>query len=583
VPSGFTGIQGKIIALVCLSIILTSAVGGYLSVKQLSQFGGDSTGNLREQMLALHQNRLKTLVDSAYSLLERYHRLAQSGALEEEEAKRWALAEISIMRYDDGAGYYWVHTATEPGRPYMVMHPMKPELDGQDISRSKDFDTVQRIFYQGEIYAKDHEIIRNNIQPTDLFVKMNELCIKDGDGFVKYYWSKAGEGTGQDVGYPKLSYVKLFKPWGWVLGTGVYIDDVDKQMAEAARLTVAGIDKSKRSLVLTNAACLAIALFLSVLLANRIVNPLKEMAAGVKRIAAGDLTVKISARGNDEVGMLARMVSNMAENLQQMVGRLCEYTTALNSHGQELSATAQQVTASMQEVAGNSSEVAAASQQGAANAESATEIARAVSGQARAGIQAVKESTEKMSSIRRAVHDGAGAVRQLGHNSARIGQIIETITGIADQTNLLALNAAIEAARAGEHGRGFAVVAEEVRKLAEQSSQAASEITGIIRQIKNDTEHAVKGMEAGVREVDEGSAVVEETGRVLERIIEEVDRVMELVEQVAAGARQSSEGIQQVAASAHEVSDSMQQVVNSSRELSYLANQLEELARGYKL
>jgi len=566
-------IQGKLLVLVGAIVLLATMTVAFMSVNQLSQYGETSIENLRDQLEEEHRRRLTDLTNTAYSLLEEYHALAQSEMLSTEEAQEQALERIRDMRYENGAGYFWVHDAQIRERPVMIMHPIQPELNDQDLSNINDFDTFEKVFYQGETYSKNNEVIQNNISPTDLFIKMNEVALDQGEGFVHYYWTKA-EGE-KAVGYPKLSNVKLFAPWGWVIGTGVYIDSIDAEVAEAGALMNSNIIGARTKVIGGTVISLLTGLILCVWLSSRISRPIKNIAAAVEKAAEGDITQHIEVKSSDESGTLAKAFNAMLKEWRQIISSIRDTSQTLSSHSQELASSSQEVSATVQEVASTTNEVAAIASQGAENAREAAQDSEQVQQVAEEGNKAVKETVEKMHSISSASQDIALAVKNLGDQSNQIGEIIETITNIADQTNLLALNAAIEAARAGEHGKGFAVVAEEVRKLAEQSAQAASEITGLIEKIQVGVNEAVSAIDHGVSEVESGVEVANNAGTALNEIIAAIQKNTTAIKDLAQGIEQSNEGMQQLSASSEQITSAVQQVSSAAQELANVAGDLQ--------
>ncbi|MCL6561354.1 MAG: methyl-accepting chemotaxis protein, partial [Firmicutes bacterium] len=261
-------------------------------------------------------------------------------------------------------------------------------------------------------------------------------------------------------------------------------------------------------------------LIVSLVFARRITGSINSILDNVKRLASGDLTRDINVHGSDEIGQLAGAFSQMVVSLREIVGKLQGNSIKLSSQSQQLAAAGQEVGATVEELASTTTEVAAITAKSADNARAAKEQSEGMQQVAVEGGRAVEQALKKINSIAENTRVISRTVENLGEQSQQIGQIINTITGIADQTNLLALNAAIEAARAGDHGRGFAVVAEEVRKLAVQSAAAAKEITGLINQIQTGVGDTIVSMHRGLAEVNEGVGLAGKAGSALNGIVE---------------------------------------------------------------
>ncbi len=369
-----------------------------------------------------------------------------------------------------------------------------------------------------------------------------------------------------------------------------------------------------------------LALGMGWLISRLIAVPLNQMVSQVKQLAAGNLADRQAmAVYEDEVGQLSKEVNVMAGHLRNLVVNITQTAEQLAAASEELTAGTDQAAQATEDVTVTIAEVAQGAQEQSNAIEEATNIvmqmstaieqiagnANTVSGAASktaeaatAGSQSADLVSAQMESIEETVGASAQAVEKLGERSKEIGQIVDTISGIASQTNLLALNAAIEAARAGEQGRGFAVVAEEVRKLAEQSQEAASQIAGMIGEVQAETSRAVTAMNEGSQQVKTGAEVVVNAGKGFKEIVSLIDDVSSQVMEISSAIQQLSAGSQQIVTAMRNIDDigkksanrtqtvssaieehsaSIEEISSSSQELSIMAEKLQGAVHKFKV
>ena len=526
-----------------------------VAVAGLLVLAGFWLSSLRTNILAEKEDQARNLVEIPYSILNEQYQMEQEGKTSREKAQKRALELIRGLRYE-GQNYFWINDM----HPVMVMHPLKPELDGKDLTDFKD--------------------------PTGkaLFVESVKVVRANGSGFVSYRWAKPGS----DKPVPKLSFVKGFEPWGWIIGTGIYIDDVDASVAKSA-WTAGGV-----ALV-----CLAVLIFVSTTMSRSIFRRLSDMVERVRDIAEGegDLTKRIEITAQDEVGELARWFNTFIDKLHEILSQVASNTESVTDTAREVAASSREHSqgvesqrAQADQVATAMQEMSSTVQQVSENSNNAAAASQKAADSARAGGAVVEETLARMRAIAESVGNTARQVKELGKRSDQIGQIIGVIDEIADQTNLLALNAAIEAARAGEQGRGFAVVADEVRKLAERTSKATKEIADMIRSIQSETKSAVSAMEAGTKEVQRGVESTTLAGSSLHEIIETNQGVNDMIAHIATAATEQAAATEQINKSISEIARitaSSAQVTQQSQQaledLSQLAQNLQALVRQFRL
>ncbi|MBP3951051.1 methyl-accepting chemotaxis protein [Bacillus suaedae] len=540
---------------------------------------------------------------SYVKLFEEFNWIIGTGAYVESvemAIKDQSLEIVKSLTYDDGQGYFWINDDVAPF-PTMVMHPTSPELDGQILDDEK---------YN---VANGEE---------NLFAEMVKLSKQEGEGFVEYEWPKPGEEEPQ----PKLSYVQYFEEWGWVIGTGVYIDDIYKEVALKEEAIQEKIKESVLINIGTALLLLIVTWIVIFVFAVRVINkPITNLVENMKKTTEGDLSNRIEVKSKDEIGQLGSYYNGMIVSLREMIGRVSSSADHVSSLSEQLSASVNEnhlatteVTKVIQEVASG----AEIQEQGSAENARALEemstglqrIAESSSVSHEASIEAnhnaekgnemTNQMVKQMEAISESVNESSSVVKLLGERSMEIGKIVDVITSISDQTNLLALNAAIEAARAGEQGKGFAVVANDVRRLAEESKTSAKQISNLIQIIQNDTKRAVESMTKGEKNVRDGYIVAKDSGESFKNILISVKQVSEHIQEVSQAAQQisaSSEEVsasmeqfstiaqttsmssQTVAASSEETLASMDEISAAVNNLSKLANELNDYTERFKL
>lgn len=579
-----------ILVMVGICALMALVIGSY-NIWSVINNKNIAVNEYRQVLKEQFDRNIRLETETAVSMINAIYQQQQQSLLTEEQAKLQAANLLRNLRFDKD-GYFWADT-TEGVNVVLLGRNTegKSRINAQDANGA---------FFMQDIIKKG---------------------MGDGGGYSDYWFPKPNE----QQATPKRAYSLLFKPYNWVIGTGNWVDDIDKLVADQEQKYNSAM---KRDILFTSGLIILVLIGVAMVawyISRKISGPIIELSSIVREIAQGDLRNKLEIDSQDEIGDLGKAVNLMTSDLRGLITQLATSAEQLAASSEELTASAEQSAQAANQVAGSITEVAEGAgaqlqatdtskhimenlssgiQEIADNAVTIVGTAQKASAAALEGGNAVIDAKNQMICIENSVENSSVIVSSLGERSKEIGQIVDTISGIAGQTNLLALNAAIEAARAGEQGRGFAVVADEVRKLAEQSQEAAKQITSLIAEIQTDTAKAVAAMINETQQVKRGTEVVEKAGKTFNEItllvqqmsaqtrdvsveIQEIAKgsqsMVALVSKIDNISKNTADQTQTVSAATEEQSASTQEIASSSHALAKMAGEIQSAISKFKV
>lgn len=539
-------LKGKLLLFALLPMLVVTLAVMFVVNVQMNSVGEREVEMAREELIAKKKEELKGYVDLAITAVAP---IVASNAPDAEERAKDVLRS---MTYGED-GYVFVYDFDGVTVAY---HP-DPTSEGKNRIEVKDPDGVA--------------VIRGLIDKA-----------RKGGGFLNYSWMKPSANTVM----PKLSYASQIKELGWMVGTGVYIDDIEAEVAARAEAVQKNIANTMWTILGIVALLLLAVSVLSLLGANLIVKPLRSVGLALAEISQGegDLTQRLPDTSRDEVGDLARGFNGFTANIQGVISEVKGAVASLTHSTEQLDSVAKQARGDAElqkgetdQVAAAIHEMAAAVQQVSGSAAQAAEAAQEADRESSDGQAVVAKSISSINQLAEDVNRAAEVIRRLDEDSNQIGSIVSVIQGIAEQTNLLALNAAIEAARAGDQGRGFAVVADEVRSLSARTQQSTEEIHRMIERLQKGAQEAVKVMEAGQAQSRETVDTAELASESLNRIARSVSLITEMNTQIASAAEEQTAVADEVSRSVQEIADISERSTHNAASVSEMSGTMAQI------
>jgi methyl-accepting chemotaxis protein len=516
------------------------------------------------QLFDARKVKTRDLVNAAATMVLRIQAEAAQAGTSPDAAKASALALLQAMRYGEN-DYFWVHGADDR----FIMHPIKPELDGKDLAGT----------------------------PTGQLLRDFNASVAAGKGvaYHAYDWPKPGS----DKPISKVSYLRAIPEWGWVIGSGIYVDDV------IAATLQEGLVLGGSGLLLT-----LLVIWAAVYMARSVSGPVLRLRGSMLALAEGDLQSRIrGVTRNDEIGDMAKAVevfkehaiavemNQQKERAEQQAkeersarlnsltetfrSRVGELSGGLSAAAVELEATARSMNDTAHGTNSRAESVTGASLRAATNVQQVAAATEELSASTREIGRQVQESSVITNEAATDAGKADELVRTLAGNAEKVGEVLSLISDVASQTNLLALNATIEAARAGEAGKGFAVVASEVKNLAGQTAAATKSITGRIEEMQQATKHAVEaitGITSTILRMKEIASAITAAVQQQGAATEEIARS---VQQAAAGTEEVSSNMNQVRAAANDTGHAAEQVLTSATQVAHQSDTLSAEVRRF--
>jgi len=514
-----------------------------LTALMLVVIAGAALVDMRDSLVTERTSQLNALLDTSVDLLETMDDKVAAGELSRSEARDEARRLLENMTYGNDDYFFVLNNQAK-----MQVHGGDPANVGRDLSNFQTED--------GRFLFQEMVDVLNSGEATQEF---------------SYLWPKAGSSKPQ----PKLTLVKAFEPWGWVIGTGVYMDDLNSAfMSDVIRMAAFTV------------VALIILIAFSLLIGRSITNPLDVINRVMTKAADGDLKVRTNLTHKDELGHVGHRIDETLDVFHDLVQQIATSATQVSGSAQDLAKSAEETSSALDAQAAEAeqlstamNEMASSVQEVARSANQTAEAIEAADHEADEGNHDVEDTVNLIQSLADEVEEAARVIQELEGDTEQISKVLSEIQAISEQTNLLALNAAIEAARAGESGRGFAVVADEVRQLAQRTQGSTEEIRNMNERLQTAAQKAVQVMDASRERADNSVKSAHHAGEELRRIVEQMSRIRDMGIQVASAAEEQGNVSEEMSANLMRITQASESTVAAANTVASSGDQLQALAK----